>query len=824
MASLPRTRCLRPALAFLLAAAIGWPAPGSETALPAPIQASRLDALLERSGASGLGIEERRSIAQIYAGYLERFAALRDDRVDRWSAQLDDLLSLRSPPDERAVRKILGEHRSLCERAASLDRELFDNVGALVGGNGDIDRVRALRDVDRWAQTMPLHIAIGTRGDLWSMCRHLDLDEASATKVDEALRDRDVALPALVQRVWSSWRELLLAAARSFEAETGGVLPAIGAALSAEEAKALRERITQRCLAEAEDCRSARQRVRDLERRTIERVVAALPPAEAQEFLLRLVSSRGVSMTTLVINVEACYRCALAHFASPHAASAAIEASYQRWRERITQLAMKDLAARDAAQDRSILEPREFGDAFLDGSEEIYAISTAIVAETSGRLRELGSLLEGHESELAGTGLRLRRVEETSPDGATREAPSIVSIAWQRQASASFQRSPAEIAAAERSASILMARRGGIAPAMTREWIESRLPEVDDADARERRELAIAEYLDAQANEVESPLRSAVERASVIRDRALRGRSERDEAELRQAINDRDALFFVNERLDDRLFTALAEALPRAADRSPIEDARLERTVDREMHCVQLFLLSTANPWTALRAARAEQATDRTNEPAKLTLRGAMRWFLPDLRRARAAEFAAASAGDLSMVRGGIGLIGTESESLSQDSYEADRTLERSFESLLAELLESSGEARERFATSYARATMLPEATWSPSTQAIIDELGRLGMSEERMAECNERIKALRGEREALAVERARVRCGIQPARSRTEEASRIARTMDAVDDRLRTELLGLLTAAERRLLTATDSLDRLLICDDAVEANERDR
>lgn len=803
------------ALGAILAASLTAVLPADESLLPAPIQAGRLDALLERAGAGDLPIEDRRSIAQIYATYVERYASLRDSRAERWSKELDDLFSLRTPPGEQALRHLLTEHRSLCDRAAALDRSLLDDIAPLVGSEVDLDRVRALREVDRWAQTMPLQTAVGTRGDLWSVCRHLDLADAEATIVGDALRDRDLALPGLVQRVWTSWRELLLAASKSFEAETGGVLPAIGAALSDEEARRLRDRITQGCATEAEACRAARQRVRELDRRTIDRILAGIPASEAGEFRLRVLSARGVSMSSLVVNVEACYRCARSHFTEPHPLAAALATSYRSWSDAWTKLATEDLAARDAAQDRSILEPSRFGDAFIDGSEDVHRISLAILAETNRALRELATLLQPFADELRGSGVSLRLVTTTGADGSVSEVPWVSSIGWQRSTSASFARTPAEVAAAEHSASILLTRRGGIAPSMTREWIASRLPNAGGASTLERWEAAMVRHIDDAQRELEEPLRAVMDEALGIRNRTGGDGTEPREAGIRRCIARRDDLFFVSERLDERLFQELIDALPRGADRRAIEDARAERAIDRELQSVQLILLSTANPWTALRGADlASPAAERVRE----TLRDAMRWFMPDLRRSRAAEFASSSATDIAIVRSGVGIAMTHSESLARASYEADRLLERSYESLLGSLLESADEGKEPFAAAYAHLTMLPEATWSPATQAIIDGIGRLGISADRMEECRGRIAALAADADRHSLERAKVRAGVKPVRSRSDEAGRLDRLRHALDDQLRSELLGLLRSEERRLLTATDQLDRLLACDEAFD------
>ncbi|MBL9119063.1 MAG: hypothetical protein JNL80_04010 [Phycisphaerae bacterium] len=802
-------------LAALLAGNLSAVLSADESLLPAPLQAGRLDALLERAGAGDLRIEERRSIAQIYAAYAAQYALLRDSRAERWSQELDDLFSLRTPPGEKALRHLLTEHRSLCDRAAALDRSLLDDIAPLVGSDVDLDRVRALRDVDRWAQTMPLQTAVGTRGDLWSICRHLDLSDAETTLVAEALRDRDLALPGLVQRVWTSWRDLLLAASKSFEAETGGVLPAIGAALSDEEARRLRDRITQGCSTEAEACRSARQRVRELDRKTIDRIIAAIPASESAELRLRLLSARGVSMSSLVVNVEACYRCARRHFAEPHPLASALETSYRGWNDAWTKLAAEDLATRDAAQDRGILEPSRFGDAFIDGSEDVHRVSLALLAETNRALRELALMLQPFADTLRGSGVSLRLVTTTSADGSVSEVPWVSSTGWQRSASASFARTPAEVAAAERSASILMTRRGGIAPPMTREWIASRLPKLIDASTLERWEAAMVRHVDEAKRDVEDPLRAVMDDALGIRNRVGGDGAESNEDGIRQCIARRDDLFFVSERLDERLFQELVDALPRGADRRAIEDARAERAIDRELPCVQLMMLSTANPWTALQDTDLEApAAERIRE----TLRDAMRWFMPDLRRSRAAEFASSSATDVAIIRSGVGVAMTHSESLARASYEADRLLERSFESLLNSLLESANEARELFAASYARLTMLPEAPWSPATQAIINGIGGLGIADDRMRECHGRIAALAADVNRSSLERAMVRAGVKSVRSRSDEAARLDRLRHAIDDQLRTELLGLLKSEERRILTATDQLDRLLACDEDVD------
>lgn len=811
-----RSRRLRPLAAALLLL-LARRAAADESLLPAPIQAGRLDALLERSGAESLPIDERRAIAQVYAGYVARYQEIRDARVERWSKELEDLVTLRSPPDEKAVRHLLAEHRALCERAADLDRGLMDDVAAIVGDGVDIPRVRALREIDRWAQTMPLHAAVGTRGDLWSMCRHLDLEPDAQATVDAALRDRDIALQPLVQRVWTSWRELLLAASRSFEAETGGVLPVIGAALSEEEARRLRDRIVDGCRADAEACREARQRVRELDRRTIDRILSAIPVSEGQELRLRLLAGRGAALSSLVVNVEACHRAALRRFTAPHPASAALEGAYNTWREAFARLQAADQEARDDAQDRGILEPSLLGDALLDGNERVYNATTATMAETSRSLAELGSILEPFEAELPGSGVGLRRERWKDERGTERERPVATSVAWQSSIGGAYRRSDAEAAMLERSASLLGRTRAGIAAPMDAGLLDAarlaaRTGGDGDAPPRTAWDEAVARHADAVAGSVEAPLRAAVAEAATQRQESAAAGGASDDAPFRRVIAARDELFFVAERLDQALFDELAALLPRGADRLPIEDARLERTLDRELQPIQLTFLPTANPWAALRQA---DLAEPERAAAADRLRAAMRSFLPDVRRARAANFAKDAADDLSILRSGFGLVLPGDDAVHRAVWDAESTLERSFVGLLETLLDTLGgrgaPAADRFAEAYARLTMLPEPAWSPATRAVIDGLPTVGVEGDRLVECRGRIDALHAERERLVLERAEVRAAVRPVRQRLDEARRLVGLIDALDDQLRTELLGLLTPEERRILVGTDLLDHLL-------------
>lgn len=813
-------------LRIVLGTLVAWglaaaPAAADESLLPTPINASRLDELLARSGASDLPIEERRVLADLYTRYVASYAAIRDARMERWSEELDDLFALRTPPGEKAVRHLLAEHRALCERAAGLDAAFFDDLQAAIGHEEAIARVRGLRSVDRWAMTMPLGTSVGTRGDLYDMASHLDLAAETRSAVDDILAVRDATLPGLVQTVWTSWRDLLVVAAKSFDDTTGGILPMVGAATSEEEAKRLRASIVDRCRAEAEQCRLARARVRALDDRTIVALRGVLPPLEAHELALRLLDQQRSAYGILEIGAESAFRAARCAFGPEHPARPGIDQAYEHWWSALGPLLADDQSARDKARDRRILEPSGLGEAFLDGSDEVYAVSSRFAPLATNAKRELGAVLAPYASELEAAGLVLRTEKVGGKDGVLREVPVVSSRAWQQALSRSLEPAGGPGAGRERGPSLFGHGRVGVAAAMDGAWLAARIP--PPGAGRPVQDAAIARYSAAYAERVDQPLAAILAETAEHHQAVVEDASRRDDATIQGLIARRDRLFFEAEELDRELFAGLLAIGPTSGEaggarRTAIARAETERTVDRELACVSLLLLETANPWTA---ARDSALSPARREALEATLDSSARWLLPDLRRSRAAAFAATAPRDVRFARWEIAVMRPEEEALHRARFEADRQTERSFRSLLDALLESAGEERDAFAEAYARLAAPPRGEWSPATQGLAARIAGLGLDDDRRAEIAARLTSGKAERDRLLLARAEVLSGVRPVRDRSGEAARLAAEANSVEDRVRSELLGLLHPDERRMVREGDAIDRLLGCEALREAKE---
>ncbi|MFO0826670.1 MAG: hypothetical protein U0572_00850 [Phycisphaerales bacterium] len=802
-------------IALAAVALVAARASADESLLPTPIAASRLDELLARAGAGELPVGERRVVSELYARYVASYSAIRDARMERWSSEVDDLFALRTPPGEKAVRHLLAEHRALCERAADIDNSFFDDLGAAIGHEEALARVRGLRDVDRWAMTMPLGTSVGTRGDLYEMATHLDLSPETRSAVDAILAERDAALPSLVRAVWSSWRDLLLVAARSFDDTTGGVLPLIGAALSEDEANRLRDAIAERCRAEAAQCRQARQRVQALDDRTIVSLSAVLPPLEAHELALRLLDHERSGFGILEIGAESAFRAALCGFGPGHPARPAIEQAYERWWKQLGELVAEYRACRDRARDAQILAPSRLGDSFLDASGEVYDVANRFAPLASLSERELGRILAPYAAETEAAGLVLRTERVGGADGVSREAPSVSSRAWQRTVMRTMERSTGPAAERERGPSLFGGERAGVAAKMDRAWLAARIAPLAAGPDRQRYDDAIGSYATAYADRIDRPLAAIIAEAADRRRAAMNDAARRDDASILALIARRDRLFFEVEALDRELMASIAAIGPAAGEgaaarRSQIARAETERSVDRELACFSLLLLETANPWTASRDASLAPAT---RDALDATLAASARWFLPDLRRSRAAAFAVASPGDLRLARSEITFMHPEEEALHRARYEADRESERGFRSLLDALLEAAGPQRDAFVEAYARLASPPPSDWSPATRGLVTRIGALDLSDDRRAEMASRLASGKAERDQILLTKSEVLAGVRPGRDRSGEASRLGAEAEAIEDRVRSELLGLLHPDERQRVREGDSLDRLLDC-----------
>lgn len=862
---------LRVAAVVLVVALAAAAAVADSAMLPTAMVATRLTELLERSGFDDLSTDEHRVIRELHGQYVEAYATIRDARSERWLAEVDALLSLARAPNERDVRQLLREHAALCERAAALDRELFDGVEAALpsvradGSAADLGRARGLREVDRLAATIPRDAPIGVRGDPAIALRHVHVPPTARDAVHAILAERDRALPARARAVVQAWRDLIIAASRAFEEETGGILSAVGAALSAEEEDRLRERIVERCRPESERCAAARARVREADDAAIAAIAERLAPNDRTEFALRLAMDRGTSdggipqSLSASVATEAAFRGALRHFGTEDPARAGIDAAYARWTAALDGALAHRRTAGDAREDLAILEFSSFDgewaelaeileeagmDADAVGGAGLPArVRSSPRSAARAAMAELAAILVPHAGRLDGSRLVLRDEQVAGSSGEIAARPWVTSLDW-LEAIGSPTGAPSAATAraiAARSPTILAQGPVGVLPWCDGAWLESAVLTHLPPERKNSARALAAEFARRHADRVDRPREEAKERVRA----SISARDGEYDGAVASALATRDRAFFANEQNDREFFEAIGESCPEPSAKAAVERAALERALDRELACFELLALSTANPLTAVRLA---PVAPETRERLYREAVSAMRWFLPDLRRSRAASFALAAHRDRSSrTTGGVdALLEGPGQQLFKASYDADRQSERSFKRLLATLAEAAAPERDAFEATYARLAAGPSLhpprregdsagprprqvdamlslivshdAGGVAAPAVGEQLGKgagpgpgSGAGGARRAEVDGLCRAHAEERDRLAVERAKVECGLRSPRSRIDEMDRLTRAIAECDDRLVAALLGLLTADERRLLLDTDSLDRAL-------------
>jgi hypothetical protein len=794
---------LRASIVMLAAgsALVGTGRTQADARLPEPLQAGRLDALLVRSGVPELDPDARRIVHEIYGRYIDDLRAMRDERAERFARSLDDLWELARIPDESEARRLLAEHRALCERIAERDRSLFADLSAALGGI-DLSIAAGIRDVDRLAATMPFETRVGLRGDLFAIVEHLDLDEERKAAVLEIIARRDRELPPLVRRVWSEWRDLLVVAVQAIQEETGG-LAALGAALSADEARRVRAAVLARCEEAIEKCRAARRKVRAVDDRIIEEIAAAIPQDEAIELRLRIAQAHPSGGPSRIVQDEAVHRCAVRAFPPGDAARALADERLVAWRAALVPALRESRAILDRAEDAVVLDPstvaQMFGD--VDAISELSELFEPLLRKNHMLADAVGS----REAELAAVGIQVVQPSPSSDEGSSVRTPRLMKRTWERTFMASLAPTEEERAARRRTPSLFQSARAGIAPPIDRALVASRLDAVDDPIVA----VILADHEARWSRAVEEPLRAVLADAAAMRETLRATRVSLDEAAWRALVARRDGLFFEAERVDRALFDALAST--RRFDARALSDAALEREVDRELAAVWMSRLATANPWTA---ALDERLSDAARSRLLAVLAKSERVLLPDLRRSRATAFALATAADrddLAIFAGDFGR--GHAIDLIRADVEADAMLEERWTELIAGLVEAAGDERAAFEAIYATAASPFPFAWTPATLRLVKRATALDLADDRRAEIASLLGVRTAEAEAIFAERAAWNAMLRGRRGRFDAVDRLERDLAAADDRVRSEVLGLLRPSERAALREMDATDRILAC-----------
>ena len=629
------TRCARRTLpAWLLAAVIlalvtpaafGAVRAGSGELVAPPISLGRLRLLLEEHVDPPPTPDEMSIVASAHRDMMRSYGAFAEgDGGTRWRAGTslyDELRFMRRDPSRARMREAVRAQERMLADAEAADRAMFEAIAAVLAADEPdperqaavreaVGRAATAREADRLLGSLPMEEPTGVIPFLSEAVARLDVDPATRARLRATLAARNTTLVSLLRREIRDYGAFAMAAAGAFEQVFGGVLPAVGAAFSDEEADRLRARMRALCGDAATPFLDDRNAVRAAEDETIERLCADLPPDACHELRLRTSPWAVLTMPGgagwMVLSTEGHLRDALAALPADDPVRPAVESIARRWRPAVIARMAADRAHTRRREDETFLDPGPMRGLSLALDDPSLSWNQGGTSDDPNARRleslhaELARVL-GPRIQAAGGSLGGIRVNHAGRDSywlVQRDSMT----EWQREMAEAMPRDPdppSRLGMVERFSDIT----AGFTPEFldANGYVRRGIPRRLDVQAMRER---VRSTLDGTASDValaciddawttherrwDAEVEAAIPRLSETRKRLVPRKDATNDdwpKHLREALAIRDTAWRAAELIDEGFFETILQCVPSGMDaaQQAVALERLRRFTDREV-------------------------------------------------------------------------------------------------------------------------------------------------------------------------------------------------------------------------------------------------
>lgn len=620
-----------PLLAIFLGApctpnALGARLAGAGELVAPPISLGRLRLLLEEIVDPPPTPEELSVVAPAHRDMARSYGAFADGAGgSRWRAGTslyDELRFLRRDPSRARMREAVHAQERMLADAEAADRAMFDSIATILAADEPdpgrqaaireaVARAATAREADRLLGSLPMEEPTGAIPFLVEAVARLDVDPSVRARLRATLAARNTTVVALLRREIRDYGAFAVAAAGAFEQVFGGVLPAVGAAFSDEEAERLRTRLRTLCGDAATPFLNTRNEMRAAEDATIERLCADLPPDACHELRLRTSPWAVLTMPGgagwMVLSTEGHLRDALAALPADDPVRPAVESIAARWRPAVVARMTADRARVRRREDETFLDPGPMRGLSLALDDPSLSWNQGGAADDPNALRleslhaELARVLGPRIMAAGGTlgGLRVNHAGRDSYWLVQRDSMT----EWQREMSEAVPHDPdppSRLGLVERFSDITAGFTPEFADAngYVRRGIPRRL------DAQAMRERVRSTLLDGTASAVtlaciddawtthqrrwDAEVEAAIPRLTETRNRLVPRTDATNEdwpKHLREALAIRDTAWRAAESIDEGFFETIVQCVPSGMDAAQqvVALERLRRFTDREV-------------------------------------------------------------------------------------------------------------------------------------------------------------------------------------------------------------------------------------------------